>query len=149
MRLYSWVVMYLEGIHAGIQTAHCQGAISSKYRELTAFGDLQRLSLYQEWESKHSVIQVYNGGYSSSLRERYLKLEKYGKMFGLPYAKWHESQDALDGALTAVGIVVPERYYNRYMIKGSEYTNQTSLVKPPKTDEEDFYELLHNCKHAR
>jgi hypothetical protein len=175
MRLYSWVVMYLEGIHAGIQTAHLQGEIHSKYHGLvqndikyqtqdngfipigSAFKSTTHskcLDIYNEWEQDHKVIQVYNGGYSSSLRQRHDQLRKYGDMFGLPYAQWHESQDALDGALTAVGIIVPEKYYNSWMVKKPNYTAIATnglgqALRAPKTDEEDFFDFLHNCKHAR
>lgn len=166
MRLYSFVNMYMEGIHAGIQTAHVASEISSKYRKLhlderlmSSFaktGPLgMKLAMFHEWETKYKVIQVYNGGYSFSLRHRYDVLHKYAEKFGLPLAKFHESKEALDGALTAVGIIVPERYYNFGLIKKStQYpivvTN--GLGDAPhavKTDEESFHDFIHSCKHAR
>lgn len=153
MRLYSFVNMYMEGIHAGIQTAHVQGEIHAKY-QLQLEGEVnqlihgkdvgwnslarEKLSMYNEWERNHKVIQVYNGGYSSSLRQRFLDLEVYAHHFNLPYAKFHEGQDALDGALTAVGIIVPEHLYDR---KNRE--------AEPESAEGAFYALLHSCKHAR
>lgn len=154
MRFYSWVVMYLEGIHAGIQTAHVQGAIHSKYRSLVQDeiqevvhgrrGDIwtsknyQKLKLFEEWESEFLVTQVYNGGYSDSLYRRFNDLSVYAEHFNLPYAKFHESKEALDGALTAVGIIVPEHLYSN-----------KNRDADPESNEGAFYRLLHNCKHAR
>lgn len=147
MRFYSYVVMYLEGIHAGIQTAHVQGAIASKYRALAQEEDSldlvnsknhRKLSTYHEWESKHLVTQVYNGGYMSSLEQRYDDLSLYADKFTLPIAKFHESREALGGVLTSVGIIVPERFYST-----------AARNADPESNEGAFYRLLHNCKHAR
>lgn len=155
MRLYSWVNMYLEGIHAGIQTAHVQAEIHSKYQLLmedqvqaVIRGDYfeslhdnqlrQKLDMYNEWERNHKVIQVYNGGYSSSLRQRIRDLEVYASHFNLPFAYFHEGQDALDGALTAVGIIVPEKLYD-----------PRNREADPESAEGALHRLLHNCKHAR
>lgn len=153
MRLYSWVNMYLEGIHAGIQTAHVQGEIHAKYQALVEDEQAcsapliitnsksrcqRKLDLYNEWERNHKVIQVYNGGYASSLRQRVDELAIYAEHFNLPFAKFHEGVDALDGALTAVGIIVPEQLYDR--------KNRDAA---PESAEGAFYTFLHNCKHAR
>lgn len=133
MILYSWVNMYLEGIHAGIQTAHVMGEISSKYR--TGPYNL-RLKMYWDWEQNYKVIQVYNGGYSSSLKQRLTDLETYADKFQLPFASFHESEDALNGALTAIGVVVPSYLYDR-------------VNKDAPSVEGDFWRFLHECKHAR
>lgn len=151
MRLYSWVNMYLEGIHAGIQTAHVQGEILVKYEDLVmdeasaipqpfetlkGSNNYKKLQVYKTWNKYHKVIQVYNGGYSSSLRDRYKELCVYADRFSLPFAQFHEGKDALDGALTAVAIVVPEDLYD-----------QKNRGAP--SAEGDFYAFLHSCKHAR
>jgi len=144
--------MYLEGIHAGIQTAHVQSAIESKYRlltkdELDVMGErffetetknLRILRKYQDWADRYKVIQVYNGGYSSSLRQRFSTLGTYAAYFELPFASFNEGEDALDGALTSVGIIVPENLYDR-----------DNRDADPQSPEGSFYRFLHECKHAR
>lgn len=147
MRLYSWVNMYLEGIHAGIQTQHACDGMTVKYYDRVTAGikkmsmpndDHKKLNMIMDWKRDHKVIQIFNGGYSSSLRERYKALTDYATKFCLPLGKFHESKDALDGALTAVCIIVPEQYYNR-----------AARESGPESDVGSFWQLLHNCRHAR
>lgn len=109
-RLYSITNMYTSGIHAGIQTAHLVHELFiTKY-----FFDTEELDVLNQWANFDKTIIVLNGGYQSNLeriRNEYIITECFENR--LPWAEFRESQEALNGALTAVGFVVPESIYTR------------------------------------
>ncbi|QEQ95012.1 hypothetical protein pEaSNUABM56_00236 [Erwinia phage pEa_SNUABM_56] len=103
-RLYSIVNQYISGIHAGIQTAHAVHELFVKYPQ----GTNSATNLLWDWAVQDKTIIVLEGGYQSNL-ERIFELAKAVK--SLPSAKFHEEQAALNGALTAITIVLPEYMY--------------------------------------
>jgi hypothetical protein len=141
MRLYSYTNMYMEGIHAGIQTSHAVNELWVKYDATDPGKAYSRLV---EWAADHKTIYVYNGGLSSMLWSRYQMLREFAKQFDLPIARFYESKDALNGALTCVALVVPEEYYRSQPARFPQ-----TFPPQPKTDKERFHELLHNCERAR
>ena len=104
-RLYSVVNQYISGIHAGIQTAHAMHEMFIKHPPQ---GSRNADSLTWQWAVCDKTIIVLDGGYQSNL-ERIFELAQEVK--SLPSAKFHEEQAALNGALTAVCIVLPEYMY--------------------------------------
>jgi hypothetical protein len=153
MRLYAYTNMYTEGIHAGIQTAHVIGELNAKYQE---DNHSEEWMVLLDWQMNHKTIYVYNGGLADMLWSRYKALREFANKFGLPIARFYESKEALNGALTCVGIVVPEKYYRRHLIPTAPpiaLLNGTdglgNVLRPPKSAEEEFYDLLHNCERAR
>lgn len=158
MRLYAYTNMYTEGIHAGIQTAHVLGELINKYPKIehhvsTGIAVPPANHLLYDWLANHKTIYIYNGGLASMLWNRYEALREFANQFELPIARFYESKEALNGALTSVAIVVPEKYYQWYLIPKSQPLACTNglgqALHPPKTDEEKFYEMLHNCDRAR
>jgi len=106
-RLYTFNNMYLSPIQHGIQTAHVVSELFVKYdRDETT----EEQSMLFDWAENHKTLIVMNGGYAQNLRTVYAELENTFNPY--PYAKFHEEEAALDGALTSVGIVVPARVYN-------------------------------------
>lgn len=128
MRLYSFTSMYMEGIHAGIQTAHLVSVMSAKYPK-----DSREYDIFQMWATRHKTIFVSNGGMAWNLRQRYQELQVKASLHTLPVAQFHESRDALDGALTAIGIIVPEYLYS-----------PRSVVR-----DDELYAILNDCDKAR
>lgn len=114
MRAYVIVNMYMQGIHAGIQAAHA----------LTEMGvqavNENEQRLYSNWAKKDKTLIVLNGGNSQSLRKMIRKLSLACLTLELPWAEWHESEDALDGALTAFALLVPSRIYEIDVKSSSE-----------------------------
>jgi len=105
MRYYGFGNMYLSSIQQGIQSAHtiAEMFIDSK------FDSSHRPKMLDDWAENHKTMILLNGGYSETLR----KLSDFFKDAKNPYpfAEFHEGQDALDGALTCVGIILPEKIY--------------------------------------
>jgi hypothetical protein len=107
LRAYFITNMYTAGIHAGIQSAHCLHEMYEKYQFCSASGILH----LGNWAREHKTIIVLNGGYQSNLESLFFLFGQNAPLLGLPYAKFHESQEALNGALTCVGIVLPQEVY--------------------------------------
>lgn len=107
MRAYFFGNMYLSSIQQGIQAAHVTHEMFLKYDNLAA-GSFATTELY-DWAHNHKTMILLNGGYSENLRA----LTEFfsNPMNDYPFADFHEGQDALDGALTCVGIVLPEKIY--------------------------------------
>lgn len=105
-RLYSIVNQYISGTHAGIQTAHAMHEMFIKHPPQ---GSRNADELVWQWAVSDKTIIVLDGGYQSNL-ERIFELMQGCR--SLPSAKFHEEQAALNGALTAVCIVLPEYMYN-------------------------------------
>lgn len=105
MRAYFFGNMYLSSIQQGIQSAHVLGEMFIKY---TQPDDMETEILY-EWAKDHKTMILLNGGYSEAIRDLYQFLESAENPY--PFAKFHEGIDALDGALTSVGIILPEKIY--------------------------------------
>lgn len=114
MRFYSFTNMYTSGIHAGIQTAHAVHEMQSKYAARNSSDDMQaheKYLKYIEWAERHKTIIVKCAGYHSTLNDLYDELKESSAWLQLPLIKWCESKEALNGATTAVGIIVPADVY--------------------------------------
>lgn len=103
LRAYALVNQYISGIHAGIQTAHALMEMSSKYDGWTG----EEPEVFEEWRDHEKTIIVLNGGYQQKIYETMELWEKCN----FPYAHFCEEQDALNGALTAAVIILPEYIY--------------------------------------
>ena len=124
MRAYFFGNMYLSSIQQGIQAHHTTSELFIKYREIDLYdyaestGDnppkqladraAQADTLY-EWARNHKTSILLNGGYSATLRE--LVAIFGNRQNPYPWAFFNESDEALDGALTCVGIILPEKIY--------------------------------------
>lgn len=115
MRAYFFTNMYLSDIQRGIQTAHVM-------HEMFTYYDRSSSPLLYDWADNHKTIIVLNAGYSSTLEEIQTHLandENY-----LPWNFFRESEEALNNALTCIGIIVPEAYYNTTVVGGEEVPAQ-------------------------
>lgn len=116
MRFYTFTNMYLSSLQVGLQSAHCLAEMFVKYPDLedSNWGkdhtaDQQKYEMLDNWAANHKTMILLNGGYSNNLREIFHLLSQEANPY--PFANFHESSEALDGALTCVGIILPERIY--------------------------------------
>ena len=112
MRFYAIGNYYLSSIQQGIQAAHtlAELAIMPEHR-----------GVFDEWAKNHKTMVVLNGGNADGLRKFYeLLSSEYAK--SLPFAKFNEDAQSLDGALTSVGVIVNERIYSANWINGYDQT---------------------------
>ena len=110
MRYYGFTNMYLSPIQVGIQNAHCLVAIGREYdnKELILQGSPANLD-YADWADNHRTMVCLNGGNQADLIE-------IGNFFDLPnnpyaWGSFYEDEQSLNGCLTCVGIIIPERIY--------------------------------------
>lgn len=119
LRMYCVVNQYIAGIHAGIQSAHAMTEVFMDYpQRKTPAGHL-----LWDWADTEKTMIVLNGGYQSSLQELCEKLKPLSGTY--PWASFCEEQDALNGAMTAVAVVIPEYMYD------PQYLEITDLVYRP------------------
>lgn len=102
MRLYTFTHMYLSDIQKGIQSAHIVA-------ELVNLPKTNLMELhFSYWSKRDKTIIVLNGGNCQSLEKifNYLSTETT-----LQIVKFHEDEQSLNGALTAVGVLIPPSIY--------------------------------------
>ncbi len=107
MRAYFFTNMYLSSLQQGLQSAHCTANIYARY---TTYSEgCNQLEMLRLWSLEHQTIIILNGGFSSNLIDIKLLFDDPNNPY--PHSSFKESCDALNNALTCVGIVVPERIY--------------------------------------
>ena len=106
MRAYFFGNMYLSSIQQGIQAAHVVHELFLKY---PGEGTFQTDKILWEWAENHKTMVLLNAGYSEEIR--YLVDFFNHRDNPYPHASFNESNEALDGALTCVGVVLPEQIY--------------------------------------
>lgn len=113
MRFYSIVNMYMAGIHAGIQTAHAVHTMGEKYHNgYFKEEDREASDKFYQWMLSHKTIYVKHAGDHDGLEQLYTQIRPLCKQLEIPHVKWRESQSALRGSTTALGLVLPEEVYN-------------------------------------
>lgn len=125
-RAYFFTNMYISDIQRGIQTAHCTSALHMKYPVN---------KLLSIWANVDKTMIVLNGGYSSHLKDLCRLFDDQTKY---PWAYFKESQAALDGALTCVGIILPDHIY--------ETAKLTDIGKNYVAI--DHNEIIYNCDNT-
>lgn len=100
------VNQYISGIQAGIQAMHCQAQIGRNL-EQNLFSEAK--AIYNSWADHHKIIHVLNGGMQSNLKKIRIAVLNAAKKFQIcvPNGIFREEEDALNGALTCVGFIVP------------------------------------------
>lgn len=113
MRFYSFVAnLYLSPLQHGLQTAHVIADMSQQ----------DGWSIYDTWASKHKTIIICAATNNEGVRLAYQKLSWFAAELGMPTEIFYEDAQSLNGAATACGIVVPEKYYNAKPIKREPLT---------------------------
>lgn len=111
MRTYTIVNMYMQGIHAGIQSAHIIAEMAANASNAVDSPDDPTPKTFYRWAEHEKTLIVLNGGSNQNLRKMIGLIKPACRELYLPFAEFHESQEALDGALTGFGLVVPSRIY--------------------------------------
>ena len=106
MRAYFFGNMYLSSIQQGIQAAHVVADMFIKYPMETVE---EEEGILYDWASVHKTMILLNGGYSENLHDLVGFFDHDNNPY--PTAFFNESIAALDGAITSVGIILPEKIY--------------------------------------
>ena len=116
MRFYSFVNgLYMSPLQHGLQTAHCVAEMS-----------LQENAYYIDWAENYKTIVILNAINVAGL----LELEQVLTSMIIPYpvASFREDEASLNGAITCVGIVLPEQIYEAArLFRQRKITEDTTL----------------------
>lgn len=105
MRFYAMGNSYLSSIQQGIQAFHVLGEMVLKYDEPELATDF----MVYNWMDDHKTLVCLNGGNFAKMVSVYEFLQSEDNPY--PYAKFHEDDESLEGMLTSIGIIVPEKIY--------------------------------------
>jgi len=106
MRAYFFGNMYLSSIQQGIQAAHVVAEMFCRYNKSS---NILATNMLHDWARYHKTMILLNAGYSTSIRSLIDMFESADNPY--PWAFFREGDDALDGALTCIGIILPEFLY--------------------------------------
>ncbi|MDE1829264.1 MAG: hypothetical protein KGI25_02965 [Thaumarchaeota archaeon] len=106
MRAYFFGNMYLSSIQQGIQAAHTLAEMYTKYVRPDPG---QEYFILEHWAREHKTMVLLNAGYGNEIRSLIEFFQT--KENPLPWAYFNEELASLDGALTCVGIILPEEFY--------------------------------------
>lgn len=98
---------YMQGIHGGIQSLHAAVEMGLNFPPGT-----RGFKVLSDWgRSGQPDAILLNAGYASRVEKVAQAIETFNAEnndgIELPYARFHEGIDELNGALTAVALVVP------------------------------------------
>lgn len=108
MRCYHFGNFYLSSIQQGIQAAHAQVELFIKYdNKSDQTGDLV------DWARNHKTMICLNGGMASDLEAiaRGLSAFEESGFMNFAWSTFSEEDAALNGAMTNVAIILPEKMY--------------------------------------
>lgn len=137
MRFYGFGNYYLSSLQQGLQSAHVVGELSVK--SIHKGSVTKKGKIFFDWAKNHKTMVLLNGGNSQSLEELFQKLKVFEKDgMHLPYVKFHEDEQSLGGALTYVGMIVEQKYYDAaFELRNCSFSDQLSYINK-KLDEEKW-----------
>lgn len=104
MRFYSFTNFYLSSIQQGIQPGHACVELFLKYK-----GDSKQHDILYDWAENHKTFMCMNGGNNASLEDLHSFVEDVNNPY--PYAVFYEDEQSLNGVMTSIGMVLPEKIY--------------------------------------
>ncbi len=110
MRAYFFCNFAIRTIQQGIQASHALAEMYEKYSPESIQG-----SMLGEWARDHKTTILLNGGFHGTLIEiikQFQNLE-IGEGMVYPYSIFFEDEYTLNGAATAVGIILPSSVYEK------------------------------------
>lgn len=137
-RGYFFGNFYLSQIQQGIQAAHVIQNMADRYNN---FKSDMASHAFLRWMSIDKTMILLNGGAHLDLKNLISNLNlltRQGTQYPVGY--FEEEESALNGAVTSVGIVLPERVYDPVMI-GENFAHLSSR-------EIDIYNIIKSYKLA-
>jgi len=124
VRAYFFGNMYLSSIQQGIQAGHVIARMAVKYVPEEHVCDTTGAEMFWNWADNHEVMILLNAGYGENILELEAFFEgtldypgvtrlseEYDGYSPYPFAIFHESDEALCGAATCFGVILPPKIY--------------------------------------
>lgn len=113
---------YMAGIHGGIQSLHAAVQMAVDFPPGRPGHDV-----FHAWATQDKTAILLNAGFASRLEKIAQAIEAINEETNegivLPFARFHEGMEELNGALTAVALVVPGQWVSReYSVSREELT---------------------------
>lgn len=129
MRAYFFGNLYLSSIQQGIQAGHCIADMFVRYDDQITPGPQNNMLF--EWAKNYKTMILLNGGYDSTIRDLTQFFEDLQNPY--PWVDFFESDEAMNGMQTTVGIVLPERIYEA-----------AAMVRKCRGGWDELTQYLHN-----
>ena len=144
LRLYTFTNFMLSSIQQGIQSGHAAVELAMKcLRKQNVELSSGEFYMYHDWATNWKTMVCLNGGNAQDLRELVFFLSNLDNRY--PWCGFFESHEALDGALTSVAIILPERIFKT----ASQLRNREDLTYLyPETFNEWELELINRLTEA-
>ena len=129
MRAYFFANSWLSGIQKSLQAAHVvaeMATMATLNPTIKPEGtENKAVSAFWEWANSHKTILILDGGASQdliSIKEMFAAGERCWSQppHGNLWAHFCEDEESLNGAMTCVGIILPERIYETAKIVREE-----------------------------
>ena len=147
MRAYFWGNMYMSSIQQGIQSLHCLSEMYVKYLVDEAQNeDDPRQSCLLDWARDYKTVVILNAGEMSALGAVEFLMSAEDNPY--PWASWRESPESLNGTLTNVGVILPERMYKAAQEKKKYWRNWENRQNLTRWEIE-LAELINSTYMAR
>jgi len=124
-RAYHLSNFYLASIQQGIQAAHCQTEMAKKYhRETESIAS----KMFWDWTKEPTMICLNGGNYAqmSDSLKTLLEIQGMNGKDAYPFDVFSEDTQSLNGLLTNIGIIVPEKIWGAYGVFWKDALNQKS-----------------------
>ncbi len=141
MRAYYFGNMYLSSIQQGIQALHATHEIYERYR-----GDHDKGLQIKEWATYHKTVVLLNAGYGEEIHDLVRFFHSVENEF--PWAPFSEEEASLSGAITCVGILLPQRIYDISKILRKREVVTDSTMKSVRDQIEDNGEVTMYKENA-
>lgn len=109
LRAYYFGNMYLKLIQQGIQALHATARMFVKYQHHEPVYR-ETISMLYDWAENHETVILMDGGYAENVYNLIDFFRREDNIY--PWHDFYESKAALDGALTCVGIVLPDKIFD-------------------------------------
>jgi len=137
MKAFFFTNMYLSTIQHSVQSMHCLRTIFKKYDYGNSDLDKEYSKMIHDWDNNYETVIIKNGG----PHETMLKIRDLCGQMNLPWGEFREP--SLDNALTCIGVIVPERFYDR------EVSNRFCESWKRSKVEQAFVDMLASTQLAR
>lgn len=114
--MYFLVNQYMMGIQAGIQAGHAACRLLGEYWEEDPSN--RKRKLIEKWLTEDETFIILDGGYQKRMYDFMGALLKTSDRF--PYTAFHEEEESLNGALTAVAFILPDYIYEAVLDENGE-----------------------------
>jgi hypothetical protein len=123
MRFYSFTNWMLRPIQQGIQPGHAAVELFVKYHHSSV------VKILYDWAENYKTFMCMNGGNNADLLELWSFVDDINNPY--PYAAFYEDEQSLNGTMTSIGIVLPEKIY--VTAEFERKSQSSNFIKLPET----------------